>query len=782
MRVRGFLQQIRHLYKRNSVYLKILSFYMVSSILLLIVFSVLLTRVLTQKSMESVVRQSANVMELAYSTTNFVLNDAYDASYNLYNTREMNQIMFGRNHTVEDELLVYSIFQNASYINSCIDSIYLLNREENRIYTNQGLVSSFEDFFDRQALTLYEFYNEQSNVIFLPRSAPLDGVSEEGQRNYITMIFARKDALSNVAGGMIVNIDQEKLHRLITADMSRPEEIYIITDSGSVISNSDSAKINTTIQGTEVYNTIMQSKRTDLVFLANFEGKDSIVTCKKADKLFYFIHIVPVESIYSQVLYISNFTLLLCTALVLVGFILSMVFSRKIYRPIGTLVTNLREHIDQPAEEGRAENEFDFLRTAYNTLSTEVQSLMDDNQVLAKVHARETLVRLLRGEYTSDEECREKLRECGINLPHPHYLVAVLSFDSYAEMLKTHSPQDLFLYKYAIQNVADELLQAHGEVLFTENGQGYATLLLNTDADESVLMPLLDAVFRQVCSVMREHLCFTVTTGIGMAVNSLSRISQSYNHALTARGYRVVLGSAAVISYASILPRENLMPEYPQEQEDGLILAIRNRNMERALEQLEQFFAKLAIANVDYINMSVFQLLIVLNRVARSLLVDSQFVLQYNFRSFTVKMDDCEHLPDKKELLATFCNDLIACRNREIQGKKSELVGKIQAFMQRNYANDTLDIEDIAAYAEISVSHLRAIFKDTIGVPPNEYLTEIRMEKAKELLETTAFNTKEVAAAVGYFNHRYFYSVFKNKVGHTPTDYRQLLKNNWEER
>ena len=770
------MRRIWHALKRNGVFLRILAFYMVGSMALLIVFSLVLTRLLTQKNMEAVVHQSADTMKQAYSTANFVLNDAYDACYNLYGTSELNRIMFGRGHSVEDELLVYTLFQNAAYINSCIDSIYVLNREEDRIYTTGGQVSTFGEFFDQQALTLYEFYNERSNVVFLPRSAQVEQGGEALQRNFITMIFARKDALSNIAGGMIVNIDQEKLHSLITAYISRPEEIYIITDSGSILSNSDPAKINTTIQGTEVYRRIMESKQTDLVFLESFGGQSSIVTCKKADKLFYFIHIVAVDHVYEQVLYIRSFTLLLCVVLVVVGLVLSLVFSRRIYRPIGALVTNLRGQIDAPAEEQPAMDEFDFLHNAYNTLSTEVQALMDDNQALAKVRTREALVRLLRGEYATEAECRRQLGDCGIALPHPHSLVAVMAFDGYAELLKTHSAQDVFLYKFAIQNVAGELLQPHGDVLFTDNGQGYVTLLVNLPHWDDDASAQLDAVFHQVRSIMQEHLRFTITTGVGTAVSSLAEIAQSYNQALTALGYRIVLDHAAVISYTAILPRQNLMPDYPQEQEDSLILAIRNRNEERMREELGQFFAKLAIANVDYINMSCSQLLIALNRMMKTLSVNRQFEATYNFRSFTIRMNDCEKLTEKRELLEGFCAHLIACRNLEMQGKKSELVEKIQAFMQMNYSNDALDIEDIAAYAEISVSHLRAIFKEATGSPPNEYLTDIRIGKARELLATTAFTTKEVATAVGYTNHRYFYSVFKSKAGHTPTDYRKLLQ------
>jgi len=93
-----------------------------------------------------------------------------------------------------------------------------------------------------------------------------------------------------------------------------------------------------------------------------------------------------------------------------------------------------------------------------------------------------------------------------------------------------------------------------------------------------------------------------------------------------------------------------------------------------------------------------------------------------------------------------------------------------------NYGNESLTVEDIAVYADVSVSHLRAVFKEHAGIPPNEYLTQVRIAQAKELLATTAFTTPQIAAAVGYSSTRYFYSVFKKNAGCTPTDYQKGIR------
>ena len=57
-----------------------------------------------------------------------------------------------------------------------------------------------------------------------------------------------------------------------------------------------------------------------------------------------------------------------------------------------------------------------------------------------------------------------------------------------------------------------------------------------------------------------------------------------------------------------------------------------------------------------------------------------------------------------------------------------------------------------------------------------KYLTEVRLEKARELLETTQFSTSQVAEFVGYNDRSYFTSVFQKKMGVSPAEYRKRVK------
>lgn len=80
-------------------------------------------------------------------------------------------------------------------------------------------------------------------------------------------------------------------------------------------------------------------------------------------------------------------------------------------------------------------------------------------------------------------------------------------------------------------------------------------------------------------------------------------------------------------------------------------------------------------------------------------------------------------------------------------------------------------IEDLSVRYNISASRLRQLFKKETGLPFGEFIRQKRLEKARELLETTFMRVQEVGTAVGIFDQSYFNRAFKEKYGLSPGKY-----------
>ena len=98
-------------------------------------------------------------------------------------------------------------------------------------------------------------------------------------------------------------------------------------------------------------------------------------------------------------------------------------------------------------------------------------------------------------------------------------------------------------------------------------------------------------------------------------------------------------------------------------------------------------------------------------------------------------------------------------------------------FMEQNYQNPTFSILDLEEHMHYSGNHIRNLFKEAYQCTPMEYLLQLRIRKAKELLATTDMKAVTIAEQVGYENSKYFYSLFKKHTGMTTYEYRVSVQN-----
>ncbi|MBF9014606.1 helix-turn-helix domain-containing protein [Oceanispirochaeta sp. M2] len=104
------------------------------------------------------------------------------------------------------------------------------------------------------------------------------------------------------------------------------------------------------------------------------------------------------------------------------------------------------------------------------------------------------------------------------------------------------------------------------------------------------------------------------------------------------------------------------------------------------------------------------------------------------------------------------------------------IIHRVQRYVEENYQRD-LTLSEIAETVFLSPVYFCRLFKELTGLNFLTYLTNHRMEKAKELLVTNQYKIGEVGQLVGYNNTKYFTRVFKKHCGVTPSDYihRELL-------
>ena len=115
----------------------------------------------------------------------------------------------------------------------------------------------------------------------------------------------------------------------------------------------------------------------------------------------------------------------------------------------------------------------------------------------------------------------------------------------------------------------------------------------------------------------------------------------------------------------------------------------------------------------------------------------------------------------------------IGIRDQNSGNKNRSILKTAVDFIDSHYMDEEISLNTVANVANVSSNHFSALFSQNMGQTFIEYLTSLRMNKAKELLRCTGMRSSEIAGEIGYKDAHYFSYLFKKTQGMTPSEYRK---------
>jgi len=164
------------------------------------------------------------------------------------------------------------------------------------------------------------------------------------------------------------------------------------------------------------------------------------------------------------------------------------------------------------------------------------------------------------------------------------------------------------------------------------------------------------------------------------------------------------------------------------------------------------------------------ELLSILSRSAVEGGVDIDVMLEKNL-AYVNKVMQINNQEDLCAWISTALNEFIELVYSSQDGKKMTQIRPAINYIDANY-DKALTLAEIAGASLLSVSRLAHIFKEQMGITLIDYVTSVRIERAKQLLLATEQNCTEICFQVGYNNQSYFNRTFKELVGMTPLQFR----------
>ena len=213
--------------------------------------------------------------------------------------------------------------------------------------------------------------------------------------------------------------------------------------------------------------------------------------------------------------------------------------------------------------------------------------------------------------------------------------------------------------------------------------------------------------------------------------------------------------------------------QYPLKSERELIRKVKIGDRTGAKEILNSILGTILFHNPNELGALKARLLELLSILSRSAVeggVDIDVMLEKNL-GYVNKVMRINEQGDLCAWISTALNEFIELVYSSQDSKKLTQIQPAINYIEANY-DKAMTLGEIARASYLSVSRLAHVFKEQMGMTMIDYLTSVRIEKAKHLLLATDLNCTEVCFKVGYNNQSYFTRTFKELVGMTPRRFR----------
>ena len=257
--------------------------------------------------------------------------------------------------------------------------------------------------------------------------------------------------------------------------------------------------------------------------------------------------------------------------------------------------------------------------------------------------------------------------------------------------------------------------------------------------------------------------------GIGEVVYHIKLVHESFRSAMEALNYSEIYPEQHIISISDVESVNGAKDEKTRSDlKTELVMALKFGTAEETEEKIHAFFT--GLAETADIQNAVLSILSIISEICASygrnialLLEGEDLFLELSHANTSARAEELA------KRLAVSANEMASGvrENSHIQ-----FVENAKRIIKERYSDSSFGLDQVADEISVSPAYFSTTFKKETGLSFVQYLTNIRLEKAKELLKNTDKKTYEIAEAIGFSEPNYFSFTFKKNIGMSPSQFR----------
>ncbi|QGQ94452.1 response regulator [Paenibacillus psychroresistens] len=413
-----------------------------------------------------------------------------------------------------------------------------------------------------------------------------------------------------------------------------------------------------------------------------------------------------------------------------------------------------------------------------STLLTTVKKL--DNEIHEKFKLRENagilreniLYRWITN-VIEPAELKERAAIVQIDLKCPTYLIGFMRIVNAG--IGSFIKSDPVL-TFAVLNIANEVIGSFGKSIVISNHKSDFIFLFASHTlleDKQEIEQLIKASIENISKILKIN----VFAALGSLQSDFRNVYKSYEHAYSIIDYSLISEPNTIIDFDAARPSYEDHQITIQTDMEQLRIHIINHDKQSSFDFMDNFFERLRqVPNMNPVllqNISIDLLYNHTYHLNQRIKIDKNVI----FNSTDHFLQEIFEIHDRLELInwvKQFVSNLIDQLLLKKEADSNPLINRVLNYMESHYATD-ISLKMLSAHFNVNTAYLGQLFKMEVGGMFTNYLNQLRINKAKDLLLTTELPASEIALQVGYTNANYFYNIFKKLTGQYPTKYKREM-------
>jgi AraC-like DNA-binding protein len=771
--------RLKRLRTRQSYYKRIILFMLIFTLVLFIPFSIISYSISVKNISNSISFSNNVVLSQMNYRFDYITNMIGNICLEVYLHNNAQQFLYSQDLDYRDVITyMRNLTETTIAANPSIDSIVLYNHKRNEwISTKNVDPSSGRD--------LSVFIKTQVSI---PRLKPIlrEITRKQGDFEVQTWVFSYfmyqfSDPVSGNDSYIAVNQDAGWFLDTLSSirqSITYAGSIYLFNGTDIVFSNS----MDLQDEAAEfLIKDFLDSHKNDAegIYPGKYRGKKYLLSSIRlgAQENYLFI-IQNHEKVFRDLSTLQKEYIVFGSVFVIISIIILIPFSRRIYSPVLSLVNSISE-TEPAAGIPEMENEFEYLQKMYRDAGELNRKLLRQSAFYEPIFAQHQLFLLVT------DNTEETYRQFRRNLPG-HWLASDISGDMFVLLFKIDRFREN-KYKFEREDanglsslVGNFTQNFSGEscdfASFTEDRENLGIIIRVpgniAEAEEKMILPFIE----NCRSVIKLHLGLTVSISYSGAAANVLNLGELYRKAREYLQYRFIFGEDSLINEKRCrINIENKELHYPYSLDEKLIEAVKKKDLPTALITLEDI--KNSLLHLQYTNCTICTMELVNSVIRIVTQADENGSLGQESDELYRKVINAEFMDDFFRELNQYIRLATGKPEHSADTRKNRIVSAILEYIQNNYSNPNLSSQMIGDFLGMSNRYVMFKFMESTGISLNEYIIDVRMRKAANLLRNTDLPVSEIAKKTGIENNNYFYRLFKKFSHVTPREFSERYRN-----